>query len=231
MVSFGDDHELSEFDELQDHCDEDAKKIADTYFSDFENGPVMFFGGIPMPYSSKMLSSKAILPPNEKSLVRHDSQIDAVLAPHRVEQNENVDKADDEEQKNAVIVDKFAQALSSRKSSSSESPDTEMNEVKSEGIGIGVASKQSLEDNPISRRNTGRTSGMVDVGTMPDPLLSSINCTCSLRPGDAYFCRYCNKGFGFKGNRNRHEKMRVCTPKPRKPYYSTIRKPNKDKIK
>ena len=141
MVSFGDDHELSEFDELQDHCDEDAKKIADTYFSDFENGPVMFFGGIPMPYSSKMLSSKAILPPNEKSLVRHDSQIDAFLAPHKVEQNENVDKADDEEQKNAVIVDKFAQALSSRKSSSSESPETEMNEVKSEGIGIGVASK------------------------------------------------------------------------------------------
>ena len=141
---------------------------------------------------------------------------------------ENQD-VDDEEQKNAIIVDKFAQALSSKKSSSSESPDSEMNEVESEGIGI--ASKQSLEDNPISRRNTDRTSGMVDVGTMPDPLLSVINCTCSLRPGDAYFCRYCNKGFGFKGNRNRHEKMRVCTPKPRKPYYSTIRKPNKDKIK
>ena len=80
MVNFGDDRELSEFDELQDHCDEDAKKIADTYFSDFENGPMMFFGGIPKPDSLKMPSSNAILPPDEKKLVKHDSKIDAFLA-------------------------------------------------------------------------------------------------------------------------------------------------------
>ena len=76
---------------------------------------------------------------------------------------------------------------------------------------------------PNNYAQARRPGTLVDGSTQTDPWLGN-SANGKPAPNLLFHCRVCGKGFSMVGLRNRHERTKVCIPKPRKPYTFTYRK-------